>query len=88
MTALMHDLFARITRERNSYLALLELRLDAARHPDQARVHALADLGANIVFHVDSGFPATWTPCGCCTAMRPFSTAAATRTWRFGAGAP
>lgn len=56
----MHGLFARVVADRSSYLALLELRLEATRRPElRARLTATveANLAENVRQHVDGGFP-------------------------------
>ncbi|MGW2649338.1 TetR/AcrR family transcriptional regulator [Streptomyces sp. NPDC001393] len=57
---LMLQLLDRMRRDRSSYLAMLELRLEAARRPE---LHAeltrflTAELDANIDFHLGHGLP-------------------------------
>lgn len=56
----MHGLFARVVADRSSYLALLELRLEATRRPElRAKLTATveANLTENVRQHVDGGFP-------------------------------
>lgn len=60
VASLMHWLLRRIVKERTSYLAMLELRLEATRRPElrEALTGAIhADLDANIAFHLDAGLP-------------------------------
>ncbi|MBT2400211.1 TetR/AcrR family transcriptional regulator [Streptomyces sp. ISL-100] len=60
VTELMHWLVQRQTDERTSYLAMLELRLEATRRPAlRAELTAAvrATLDANIRFHLDAGLP-------------------------------
>ncbi|MER6630270.1 TetR family transcriptional regulator [Streptomyces sp. NPDC000987] len=60
VSTLMLQLVGRMRRERSSYLAMLELRLEATRRPE---LHAelarflTAELDANIDFHLGSGLP-------------------------------
>ncbi|GGT39271.1 TetR/AcrR family transcriptional regulator [Streptomyces purpureus] len=57
---LMHDLVRRMTEERTTYLALLELRLEATRRPelrDRLTQVLRADLAHNIGFHLAAGLP-------------------------------
>lgn len=56
----MHDLLRRIRAERNGYLALLELRLEANRHPGirEELTRTIRDtLEDNVRFHLEGGFP-------------------------------
>ncbi|MET9519746.1 TetR family transcriptional regulator [Streptomyces sp. NPDC002994] len=60
VTELMRWLVQRQTDERTSYLAMLELRLEATRRPAlRAELTAAvrATLDANIRFHLDAGLP-------------------------------
>ncbi|MGW2371521.1 TetR/AcrR family transcriptional regulator [Kitasatospora sp. NPDC001683] len=60
VTALMHDVFRRITADRAGYLAMLELRLEATRRPElraQLTGTIRDDLEANIAYHLGEGFP-------------------------------
>lgn len=60
VTRLMYDLLDRMRRDRSSYLAMLELRLEATRRPE---VRALlidvfrANLQDGIDFHLGAGLP-------------------------------
>ncbi|GIG70372.1 TetR/AcrR family transcriptional regulator [Phytomonospora endophytica] len=58
--AAMHGLFARVAADRSSYLALLELRLEATRRPGlRADLTATveASLAENFRLHAEGGFP-------------------------------
>ncbi|HEY1176697.1 MAG TPA: TetR family transcriptional regulator, partial [Phytomonospora sp.] len=58
--AAMHGLFARVVADRSSYLALLELRLEATRRPElRAELTATveASLAENFRLHAEGGFP-------------------------------
>ncbi|MXM68369.1 TetR family transcriptional regulator [Streptomyces sp. HUCO-GS316] len=60
VTALMHDLMARATRDRTGYLALLEMRLEATRRPELRASYTKsvrADLEYGMEFHRDAGLP-------------------------------
>ncbi|MFD5860607.1 TetR/AcrR family transcriptional regulator [Streptomyces chartreusis] len=60
VTAFMHDLMARATRDRTGYLALLEMRLEASRHPELRSSFTKSvrgDLDEAIEFHRDAGLP-------------------------------
>lgn len=60
MRTAMHDLFARVSRDRAGYIALLELRLEGIRRPEvhQALTAAIStDIARNIAFHVEGGYP-------------------------------
>lgn len=60
VTAFMHDLTARATRDRTGYLALLELRLEATRRPELRVSYTRsvrADLDEGIAFHRTAGLP-------------------------------
>lgn len=60
VTELLRGVLARISDDRSSYLALLELRLEAARRPElrEALTKTIeADLENNVRFHLDSGLP-------------------------------
>jgi DNA-binding transcriptional regulator YbjK len=57
---LMHEMVGRITAFRSGFLAMLELRLEATRRPELAKVltdQIRANLQENIDFHVESGMP-------------------------------
>ena len=60
VTAFMHDLMSRATRDRTGYLALLELRLEATRRPELRASYTKsvrADLDEGIRFHREAGLP-------------------------------
>jgi DNA-binding transcriptional regulator YbjK len=60
VTAFMHDLMARATRDRTGYLALLELRLEATRRPELRASYTKsvrADLEEGMEFHRTAGLP-------------------------------
>ncbi|MFF1322693.1 TetR/AcrR family transcriptional regulator [Streptomyces chartreusis] len=60
VTAFMHDLMARATRDRTGYLALLEMRLEASRHPELRSSFTMSvrgDLDEAIEFHRGAGLP-------------------------------
>ncbi|QOV35657.1 TetR family transcriptional regulator [Streptomyces ferrugineus] len=60
VTAFMHDLMARATRDRTGYLALLEMRLEANRRPelrDSFTKSVRGDLEEAMEFHRDAGLP-------------------------------
>ncbi|MBX9394105.1 TetR family transcriptional regulator [Streptomyces sp. TRM72054] len=60
VTAFMHDLMGRATRDRTGYLALLELRLEATRRPELRASYTRsvrADLEEGIEFHRTAGLP-------------------------------
>ncbi|MET7379476.1 TetR family transcriptional regulator [Streptomyces sp. NPDC005526] len=60
VTALMHDLLARATRDRAGYLALLEMRLEATRRPalrDSFTRSVRGDLEEAVEFHRAAGLP-------------------------------
>ncbi|MFI9174985.1 TetR/AcrR family transcriptional regulator [Streptomyces lincolnensis] len=60
VTAFMHDLMARATRDRTGYLALLELRLEATRRPELRASYTKSvrgDLEEGIEFHRAAGLP-------------------------------
>ncbi|MEV7991914.1 TetR family transcriptional regulator [Streptomyces sp. NPDC086077] len=60
VTAFMHDLTRRATRDRTGYLALLELRLEATRRPELRASYTRsvrADLEEGIRFHRTAGLP-------------------------------
>lgn len=57
---LMHEMVGRITAFRSGFLAMLELRLEATRRPELAKVltdQIRENLQENIDFHVESGMP-------------------------------
>lgn len=57
---LMHDIVDRAAADRAGYLALIELRLEAARDPEFRRVFAAPmqdGLDASLRAHVEGGFP-------------------------------
>ncbi|MGX1492517.1 TetR/AcrR family transcriptional regulator [Streptomyces tendae] len=60
VTAFMHDLMGRATRDRTGYLALLEMRLEASRRPE-LRVSftksVRGDLDEALGFHRSAGLP-------------------------------
>lgn len=60
VTELMHELVERVAAFPTGFLALLELRLEAARSPRLREVltrRIRADLDANISYHLKSGLP-------------------------------
>ncbi|MEU0944807.1 TetR family transcriptional regulator [Streptomyces canus] len=60
VTAFMHDLMARATQDRTGYLALVEMRLEATRHPELRASYTRsvrADLDEGIRFHREAGLP-------------------------------
>ncbi|MFG2272394.1 TetR/AcrR family transcriptional regulator [Streptomyces chartreusis] len=60
VTAFMHDLMARATRDRTGYLALLEMRLEASRHSELRSSFTKSvrgDLDEAIEFHRGAGLP-------------------------------
>nr|WP_107902934.1 TetR/AcrR family transcriptional regulator [Streptomyces chartreusis] len=60
VTAFMHDLMARATRDRTGYLAMLEMRLEASRHPELRSSFTKSvrgDLDEAIEFHRGAGLP-------------------------------
>ncbi|MET9966480.1 TetR family transcriptional regulator [Streptomyces sp. NPDC006356] len=60
VTAFMHDLMARATRDRTGYLALLEMRLEAGRRPELRASFTKSvrgDLDEAMEFHRDAGLP-------------------------------
>ncbi|MFG1669532.1 TetR/AcrR family transcriptional regulator [Streptomyces sp. Y7] len=60
VVSFMHDLMARATRDRTGYLALLEMRLEASRHPELRSSFTRTvrgDLDEAIGFHRDAGLP-------------------------------
>ncbi|KOG38156.1 TetR/AcrR family transcriptional regulator [Streptomyces resistomycificus] len=60
VTAFMHDLMTRATRDRTGYLALLEMRLEATRRPELRASYTKsvrADLEYGMDFHRDAGLP-------------------------------
>ncbi|MCF1597588.1 TetR/AcrR family transcriptional regulator [Streptomyces muensis] len=60
VTAFMHDLMARATRDRTGYLALLEMRLEAGRRPELRASFTKSvrgDLEEAMEFHRDAGLP-------------------------------
>ncbi|MFJ3334119.1 TetR/AcrR family transcriptional regulator [Streptomyces sp. NPDC086766] len=60
VTAFMHDLLARATRDRAGYLALLEMRLEATRRPalrDSFTRSVRGDLEEAVEFHRSAGLP-------------------------------
>ncbi|GAA3062583.1 TetR/AcrR family transcriptional regulator [Pseudonocardia yunnanensis] len=57
---LLCQLVERMRRERNTHLAMMELRLEATRRPElqEELTHfSIAELDANIGFHLDNGLP-------------------------------
>jgi DNA-binding transcriptional regulator YbjK len=57
---LMHEMVGRITAFRSGFLAMLELRLEATRRPELAKVlteQIRENLQENIDFHLGSGMP-------------------------------
>lgn len=64
VTRLMRELHDRMRRDRSSYLAMLELRLEATRRPElQAALTETfrANLQDSIRFHLDAGLPGDQT---------------------------
>ena len=60
VTAFMHDLMARATRDRTGYLALLEMRLEAGRRPELRSSFTKSvrgDLEEGMEFHRNAGLP-------------------------------
>ncbi|MDR6976766.1 DNA-binding transcriptional regulator YbjK [Streptomyces sp. 3330] len=60
VTAFMHDLIARATRDRSGYLALLEMRLEATRRPELRASFTMSvrgDLDQGMDFHREAGLP-------------------------------
>ncbi|TQF01219.1 TetR family transcriptional regulator [Kitasatospora acidiphila] len=60
VAALMRDLLRRVCADRDGYLAMLELRLEATRRPEvRAELSGTmrAELESNIAYHLDEGFP-------------------------------
>lgn len=60
VTAFMHDLMARATRDRTGYLALLEMRLEATRRPELRSSFTKSvrgDLEEAMEFHRGAGLP-------------------------------
>ncbi|MFE2641950.1 TetR/AcrR family transcriptional regulator [Streptomyces nigra] len=60
VTAFMHDLMGRATRDRTGYLALLEMRLEASRRPELRASFAKSvrgDLDEALGFHRSAGLP-------------------------------
>ncbi|KAB2974711.1 TetR family transcriptional regulator [Streptomyces sp. SS1-1] len=60
VTAFMHDLMGRATRDRTGYLALLEMRLEASRRPelrDAFTKSVRGDLDEALAFHRSAGLP-------------------------------
>ncbi|MDF3146882.1 MULTISPECIES: TetR/AcrR family transcriptional regulator [unclassified Streptomyces] len=60
VTAFMHDLMARATRDRTGYLALLEMRLEASRRPELRSSFTKSvrgDLEEGMEFHRNAGLP-------------------------------
>ncbi|KUO04297.1 TetR/AcrR family transcriptional regulator [Streptomyces caeruleatus] len=60
VTAFMHDLMGRATRDRTGYLALLEMRLEATRRPELRSSFTRTvrgDLDEAMQFHRDAGLP-------------------------------
>ncbi|CCK27504.1 TetR family transcriptional regulator [Streptomyces davaonensis JCM 4913] len=60
VTAFMHDLMGRATRDRTGYLALLEMRLEATRRPelrDSYTKSVRGDLTEGMDFHRNAGLP-------------------------------
>ncbi|MFE5818326.1 TetR/AcrR family transcriptional regulator [Streptomyces sp. NPDC056479] len=60
VTAFMHDLMDRATRDRTGYLALLEMRLEATRRPELRASFTRSvrgDLTEGIEFHRGAGLP-------------------------------
>ncbi|WP_189228708.1 TetR/AcrR family transcriptional regulator [Streptomyces flaveolus] len=60
VTAFMHDLMGRATRDRTGYLALLEMRLEATRRPGLLASYTRSvrgDLEEGMEFHRAAGLP-------------------------------
>ncbi len=60
VTAFMHDLMGRATRDRTGYLALLEMRLEATRRPELRASYTESvrgDLTEGMEFHRNAGLP-------------------------------
>ena len=60
VTAFMHDLMGRATRDRTGYLALLEMRLEASRRPElraSFTTSVRGDLDEALGFHRSAGLP-------------------------------
>lgn len=60
VATLMHEMVGRITAFRSGFLAMLELRLEATRRPELAKVltaQIRENLQENIDFHLGSGMP-------------------------------
>ncbi|WP_055624128.1 TetR/AcrR family transcriptional regulator [Streptomyces sp. JHA19] len=60
VTAFMHDLMGRATRDRTGYLALLEMRLEASRRPELRASFTKSvrgDLDEALAFHRSAGLP-------------------------------
>ncbi|MEV7449877.1 TetR/AcrR family transcriptional regulator [Streptomyces nigra] len=60
VTAFMHDLMGRATRDRTGYLALLEMRLEASRRPELRASFTKSvrgDLDEALGFHRSAGLP-------------------------------
>lgn len=60
ITAFMHDLMDRATRDRTEYLALLEMRLEATRRPELRASYTKSvrgDLEEGMGFHRAAGLP-------------------------------
>ncbi|MEU6529373.1 TetR family transcriptional regulator [Streptomyces sp. NPDC046928] len=60
VTAFMHDLMGRATRDRTGYLALLEMRLEATRRPELRASFTKSvrgDLEEGLAFHRSAGLP-------------------------------
>ncbi|MET7269747.1 MULTISPECIES: TetR/AcrR family transcriptional regulator [Streptomyces] len=60
VTAFMHDLMGRATRDRTGYLALLEMRLEATRRPELLASYTRSvrgDLEEGMEFHRAAGLP-------------------------------
>ncbi|MYR40990.1 TetR/AcrR family transcriptional regulator [Streptomyces sp. SID5910] len=60
VTAFMHDLMGRATRDRTGYLALLEMRLEATRRPELLASYTRSvrgDLEEGMEFHRSAGLP-------------------------------
>ncbi|TXS53440.1 TetR/AcrR family transcriptional regulator [Streptomyces sp. uw30] len=60
VTAFMHDLMARATRDRTGYLAMMEMRLEASRRPELRSSFTKSvrgDLDEAMEFHRGAGLP-------------------------------
>ncbi|MFG2127689.1 TetR/AcrR family transcriptional regulator [Streptomyces sp. NPDC048751] len=60
VTAFMHDLMARATKDRTGYLALMEMRLEATRRPELRASFTKSvrgDLDEALEFHRGAGLP-------------------------------